>query len=146
MLKTNKKGIALFMVLATILIVVILSNVILTIISSQSRLTHHEISRIRAYYAAQAGLIYAMEMLRNGRWAFSSGSDRYYCMALVSGGSGVCIDAVTLTDTIPYDLGITNEGTLKVQVRIHANPNHPALPPNGIIQLDAKTDYTYGNP
>lgn len=68
----NKKGIAIFMVLATILIVVVLANVVLAIISNQSRLTRHEVGRIQAYYAAQAGLVYALEMLRNGSWVYGS--------------------------------------------------------------------------
>lgn len=71
-LKVDKKGVALFMVLATILIVVVLANVVLNIAASQSRLTHHEVSRIQAYYAAQAGMVYALEKLRNGTW--NSGS------------------------------------------------------------------------
>jgi len=52
------------MVLGTLLVAVILANVILTIISSQSRLTHHQVSRIQAHYAAMAGVNYALEMLR----------------------------------------------------------------------------------
>lgn len=66
MLKDNEKGMALMIVLGTLLVVVILANVILGIVSSQSRLTHHQISRIQAYYAAQAGINYALEKLRLG--------------------------------------------------------------------------------
>lgn len=68
----NKKGTALLMVLATLLVVVALANVILLIISSQSRLTHHQIGRIQAYYAAQAGINYALENLRTGTWTAGS--------------------------------------------------------------------------
>ncbi len=64
----NKTGVALFIVLATLFIVLILGNVILNIISSQTRLTHHQVSRIQAYYAAQAGINYAFESLRSGSW------------------------------------------------------------------------------
>lgn len=56
------------MVLGTLLVVVILANVILSTILSQSRLTHHQISRIQAYYAAMAGMNYALEQLRLGNW------------------------------------------------------------------------------
>ena len=66
----NKKGVAIFMVLATIMIVVVLANVVLAIISNQSRITRHEVGRVQAYYAAQAGLVYAMEKLRNGSWTY----------------------------------------------------------------------------
>lgn len=148
MIRVGKKGIALFMVLATILIVVILSNIVLSIISSQSRLTHHEVNRIRAYYAAQAGLVYTMEKLRNGSWPSSGAFSRFYCMAHTMGGSGVCVDSgVTLNDTIPYDQMVTYNGTLKIQVEVYAD-GAPAAnpPPTGTVCLEAKTDYTYGNP
>ncbi|MCM8795255.1 MAG: hypothetical protein NC928_00975 [Candidatus Omnitrophica bacterium] len=64
----NKKGVALLMVLGTLLVVLVLANVVLAIISSQTRLTHHQISRIQAYYAAWAGINYALEQLRTGAW------------------------------------------------------------------------------
>lgn len=60
----NKRGVALYLVLAVLLMVVILANIILGLVSSQSRLTQHKVKRIQAYYAAQAGVNYALEMLR----------------------------------------------------------------------------------
>jgi hypothetical protein len=62
----SKKGVLLFIVLMTIMIVVILGNIILSIMSSQGRLTTHQLSRIQAHYAAMAGVNYAYEMLRLG--------------------------------------------------------------------------------
>ena len=59
------------MVLGTLLVVVTLANVILTIISSQSRLTHHQVSRIQAYYAAMAGVNYAFERVRIGTYVYN---------------------------------------------------------------------------
>jgi Tfp pilus assembly protein PilX len=74
-MENNKKGAILFIVLAVILIVVILSGVILSIVSNQSRLTHHQVSRIQAQYVAKAGMVYALEMLRKGipagGWGYS---------------------------------------------------------------------------
>jgi Tfp pilus assembly protein PilX len=67
----NKKGVALYIILTMLLVVVILANVILNLVLSHSRLTHHQVSRIQAYYAAQAGMVYALEMLRTGLWAES---------------------------------------------------------------------------
>jgi len=64
----NKKGIILYLVLGTIMIVVVLANIVLTVILSQSRLTHHQVSRIQAYYAGLAGMNYAFEQLRLGNW------------------------------------------------------------------------------
>jgi Tfp pilus assembly protein PilX len=66
--KRRQKGIVLVLVLATILIVVLLGIAILNIISSQSRLTHHQLSRIQAYYANKAVINYAFEQLRTGAW------------------------------------------------------------------------------
>ena len=60
----KNKGIALLIVLSTILVIVLLANIILTVMLSNTRLTQHQISRIQAYYAAQAGMNYALEKLR----------------------------------------------------------------------------------
>jgi Tfp pilus assembly protein PilX len=65
-LKTNRRGVALIMVLGTLLVVLTLANIILNIILSQSRLTHHQVSRIQAYYAGLAGVNYAIDKLRLG--------------------------------------------------------------------------------
>ena len=54
--------------MAVIMTVVILANIALALITNQSRLTHHQASRIQAFYAAQAGNNYAWEMLRTGAW------------------------------------------------------------------------------
>jgi Tfp pilus assembly protein PilX len=64
----GKKGVVLMIILGVVLIVALLGGVILNIVLSQSRLTHHQISRIQAYYASQAALNYAIEKLRNGEW------------------------------------------------------------------------------
>ncbi len=67
------------MVLATIVVVVLLASAILTMTLSQSRLTHHQASRIQAYYAAQAGMVYAYERLRQGLWTSASCPDASPC-------------------------------------------------------------------
>jgi len=69
--KSNEKGLAIFMVLGILLVVTVLANVVLTIISSQARFTHHQVSRIKAFYATQAGVNYALEKLRRGEWTYS---------------------------------------------------------------------------
>jgi hypothetical protein len=53
-------------------VVVVLSSVILYLVSSQSRLTHHQVSRIQAYYASLAGINYARERLRINTWTTAS--------------------------------------------------------------------------
>ena len=62
----DRKGAALALVLLIIMVVVILSNVALSIMNSQNRLTHHQVSRLRAYYAAQGAMNLAFERLRAG--------------------------------------------------------------------------------
>ena len=61
---SNRKGVLLFIVIGTIIIVATLSTVILRIILSQSRLTHHQVTRIQSQYAAKAGVNYALDKLR----------------------------------------------------------------------------------
>ncbi len=71
MLRQNKAVVLLF-VLGTILVVVILANVVLRIMLNQSRLTHHQVSRIQAYYAAHAGIVDALEKLRTGDYVLGT--------------------------------------------------------------------------
>lgn len=73
---TDRKGIALYLVLAVILVVVILSNVILNLISNQSKLTYKQTRRIQAFYAAKAGIRLAMANLQtdNPNWATGTGN------------------------------------------------------------------------
>ncbi|MGD9015197.1 MAG: hypothetical protein PVI33_04155 [Candidatus Omnitrophota bacterium] len=68
----NNRGIALILVLSFILAVVIMANIALIIISSQTRFAHHQLSRIQAYYAAQAGINYALQQLRTNSWSTGS--------------------------------------------------------------------------
>jgi Tfp pilus assembly protein PilX len=70
----GKKGIALYLVLAILIVVVILANVFLSLVVSQSRLSTHEAKRVQAYYAAQAGLYYAMDQLRSENAAWLTGT------------------------------------------------------------------------
>jgi len=62
----HKKGVVLLIVLGTLLVVASLVAVILSLILSHARHTHHQTSRIQAYYAAQAGMNLALEQLRVG--------------------------------------------------------------------------------
>jgi hypothetical protein len=70
--KQDKKGVVLFIVIGTVFIAVFLANVVLSIITSHGRLTHHQVSRIQAYYACMAGVNYALEQLRTGAWNVAS--------------------------------------------------------------------------
>jgi hypothetical protein len=48
------------------MLVVLLANIMLVIVTSHSRLTQHQLGRIQAYYAGQAAMYYALEMVRLG--------------------------------------------------------------------------------
>ena len=86
---SNRKGVLLLIVIGTILVVVTLSTVMLRIMLSQSRLTHHQVSRIQAQYAAKAGVIYALEKLRrNDDTCWSSGS---YIRIMRKSGAATCV-------------------------------------------------------
>ncbi len=62
----SRSSIAIFFVLVTVTIVFVLALVVLNTMTSQTRLTHHQVSRVQAYYAAQAGIAYTLDMLRIG--------------------------------------------------------------------------------
>jgi Tfp pilus assembly protein PilX len=62
----NRKGMALYLVLGVLMVTVIVAGMFLNLVLSQSRLTHHTVSRTQAYYAARMGMTYAIERLSNG--------------------------------------------------------------------------------
>jgi Tfp pilus assembly protein PilX len=126
---SNSRGVALFIVLAALAIVVILADVVLNIMLSQNRLTHHQVSRIRAYYAAQAGMVYTLEMLKSGIWAPDSSNTKYACHRS-------CIDSVVASYTIPTDADIP----YNIQVTIYPRGTGGI---SGTTRVNVKTDYTY---
>ncbi len=80
----------LFIVIGIIMVVVILTTVALRIVASHARLTHHQVSRIQAQYAARAGMVLALENLRTGVWEFAppaTNSCPYSAPCLVSDAS-----------------------------------------------------------
>jgi Tfp pilus assembly protein PilX len=84
----KKKGVVLFIVLGTLLVVVSLATVILSLILSHARLTYHQTSRIQAYYASQSGINYALEKLRLGNdanWPATGTYTHYLCRSGCSG-------------------------------------------------------------
>ncbi|MFH1397027.1 MAG: hypothetical protein ABIH27_00560 [Candidatus Omnitrophota bacterium] len=63
---SERKGLALLIVLSAILIVTLLAGAILSVILNQSRITRHKVNRMQGYYAAHMGIVYAFERLRAG--------------------------------------------------------------------------------
>ena len=135
LLKTNR-GVVLFMVLSTILIVVALANIILVLITSQFRLTHHQVSRIQAYYAAQAGMNYALEMLRDGTWNSASCPSPTSCLLSV-------LDP-DFRDTFPHTI---SDVSIIIKPAQDTNENQPCYkPPGNSACVSATANYTYANP
>ena len=128
----NKRGVVLFTVLAVIFIAVILTNVILALVSSHSRLTHHQVSRIQAFYAAQAGMNYALDQLRRG----PSGTPAGWAV----GSNCVAASPCTLTDS-----GFPSQVK---SVSIVIKPYNAADPdcnnsPNQSACINVTVDYSY---
>ena len=125
----RNKGVALLLVFATIVVVVILANVALRLILNQFRLTHHQVSRIRAYYASLAGMNLALEKIRLGEWSptTAGGAIRYGCI-------NSCIDA-----SATYPLVSDTDIPYNVQIAIY--PQGSGI--NNTATLKIKTDYTY---
>jgi|GEM_PF-859879 len=120
----NRRGVALYLVLSILLVVVILANVVLSLINSQSKLTHHQVRRIQAYYAAQAGVNYALENLRLNvtGWMTTNAAGalpnitKYMCKATTS--TWPCNAPTVIEDTLPatiryiqIDVGSLNDTT-----------------------------------
>jgi hypothetical protein len=125
--KKKNSGVALFFVVLTVVVVLVLSVVILSTMSNQSRLTHHQISRIQAYYASLASINYSLEMLRIGLpngWSTASCPSPAGC-------------------TMPADLSFPNTVISRKVFFIPAGTAGCNPPGNTGICIQADTDYTY---
>ena len=101
----NRKGVALALVLMIILVVVILSNVTLSIMNSQNRFTHHQVSRLQAYYACQAAMNLAFERMRkDGNFASFSLCTNPGACAAPNGGNAI------YDGEIPFRVDVTIDG------------------------------------
>ncbi|MDD5129339.1 MAG: hypothetical protein PHO40_06805 [Candidatus Omnitrophica bacterium] len=127
MSKSSGKGVVLFIVLGTIIVVLTLSTVILRIILSQSRLTHHQISRIQAQYAAKAGVNYALEMLRTNNVDWPT-TGEYTRVMRRSGAVSPDFDEPNLPGSID-----------SVEITVY----NPGTGPSGTRKVSAKAIFTY---
>lgn len=129
-LKTGNRGVLLIMVLATILVVTILANIALNIILSQARLTHHQVSRTQAYYAALAGVNYAIEKLRvnDADWPATGSYIRNLCRSAGSPCTGA-------GDIVDGDMPVSLKN---VEITVGA----PGSGINGTRKITAKAIYT----
>ena len=61
-----KKGVVLVVVIGVMLVIFTLALAALFLMTQESRIAEHKIKRTRAFFAAQAGMIFALDSLRNG--------------------------------------------------------------------------------
>lgn len=131
----KKRGIILFVVLGIILIVGLLAVAILRIISSQSRLTHHQVTRIQAQYAAKAGIMYALDKLRLNDdaacWSASGSYTRYLCRS--DTGTPPCTGACLVVE--PWLPPTVNS--------VAINVSEPGTGLLGTRPVRATADFTY---
>ncbi|MDD5252860.1 MAG: hypothetical protein WC416_00960 [Candidatus Omnitrophota bacterium] len=127
MSESSRKGVILFIVLGTIIVVLTLSTVILRIMLSQTRLTHHQVSRIQAQYAAKAGINYALEMLRTNdpNWPATT---EYTRVMRRSGAVSPDFDEPNLPGSID-----------SVEITVY----NPGTGPSGTRKISAKAIFTY---
>jgi hypothetical protein len=59
-----RSGMALYLVLCVLVIMVLVAGMFLNFVLSHGTLTQHQVSRTQAYFAARMGMNYAIEMLR----------------------------------------------------------------------------------
>ena len=125
----DKRGIILFIVIGIIMVVVILSTIILKVITSHSRLTHHQVSRIQAQYAAKAGVIYALDKLRRNDDATCWSSSGSYTRIMRSSGAAAC---VVIEPALPKSIS-------QVDITVSA----PGSGVSGTRKVSAIATYTY---
>lgn len=105
---SRRRGVALFLVLTVLLIVVMLTHVVLSLITSHSNLSNHQLRRIQAYYAAMAAINYATEQMRLGSGGWMPATNGQLTMYMCRGPSDprcpTASPAVNET-SLPYPIG-----------------------------------------
>lgn len=129
----NRKGAILFIVVGIIMVVAVLAAALLRTISNQSRLTHHQVTRIQAQYAAKAGMVLVFDKLRRGDWSQNALVPNYYC---INGPVDVGVNC-------PAGPSRVDDPTIPYNVQITVFPQNPPTGINGTARIEIKTDYTY---
>jgi len=131
MLRSNSpaKGVALIAVLTVLLVVAILGSIMAMLMSSQGTLTHHQVQRVRASYAAQAGINLAYSKLCQGLWAYNTNY-------AINCTSAACTGAVTNPANRFSDPGIPFEVIIRVGPVVVGGPRP------GTASIDASVNYT----
>lgn len=116
----SKEGAILFIVVGIIMVVSVLAIAMLRIITSQSRLTHHQVSRIQSQYAAKAAVIYALDKLRRNddpAWPASGQFSKTMCRSGCDINEPSLPYSIQRIDITVYDIGTGISGTRKVTAK-----------------------------
>ncbi|RKY46304.1 MAG: hypothetical protein DRP81_01075 [Candidatus Omnitrophota bacterium] len=108
------RGIVLITVIITVVVLVILALVTVHIMIQQAYIAEHKIKRLRAFFIAKAGLVHALERLRNGD------------------------DPSVISNE---DLDIDNDGTSDADIQIGPPINNPGSPLNGTRPISVTVNY-----
>lgn len=131
-----KRGALLLIVIMTIVVAIILSNVILNMMLSQGRLSINELRRIQAKYASMAGINWAYQNLIRGNPLFIP--------------AGNCVrNSLTDSDTTfpssinSIDVYVASPGAVCINA-LGQQVTEPCSPPTGAeVCLSSVADYTY---
>ncbi len=62
----RKKGVVLAIVIGVLIVIFTLAVVAINLMTQQARVAEHKIRRMRAIYAARAGMVHGLELIRQG--------------------------------------------------------------------------------
>ena len=103
-----KKGVVLVVVIGVMLVIFTLALAALFLMTQESRISEHKIKRTRAFFAAQAGMVFALEQLRRGDAIISPHSV----------DSAVPTQGYPLTADITVNAGVGIAGTDEVIISV----------------------------
>ena len=129
----NKNGVIFFVVISVVMIAALLAITVLRVVSNQARLTHHQLSRIQAQYAAKAGLILALDKLRQNDTNWGTGVLTKKICRSATPDNGCNLADVILDSDLPNTIQC-------VDITVEAAPG---TGPSGTRKVSAKTTYTY---
>jgi hypothetical protein len=121
----GNKGVALYMVIASIMIALVFAGIMLNLLLSQSRFSLHSSSRLQAYYAALAGANYAFEMFRTATWSETGPyANHGICQAITATPPADCTVCDIAEPNLPGTIACVNivvdgstgpQGTLRIR-------------------------------
>jgi len=112
------KGVALYLVLGVLIVTALVATLSMNIILSQSRLTHHSVSRTQAYYAAKMGMHYAIEMLNNQDTTWSTPGNYTICRSGCTKNEPDLPNSINNVTVTVGDTGSGLDGTRKLDITV----------------------------